>query len=141
MREVKSGGYTPEENNQLVLGIRKYYKEIGEDHVDKWKMLAHHMGGTRTNESIRKHLTNTMKGRSDTLNIINARKKEVDKETLAQRTKYLADKMAQLEQAQQHHQAQVAARQQALIEEIASTGGSAVGCTANSLAGSNSMGI
>jgi hypothetical protein len=56
VREVMSGPYTPEENTRLALGIRKYYKEVRQAHPDKCQMIAQHMGGTRTSDSIRQHL-------------------------------------------------------------------------------------
>jgi hypothetical protein len=41
IREVRSGAWTPDENNQIAEGIRKYYKEIETEHSYRWKMPSH----------------------------------------------------------------------------------------------------
>jgi hypothetical protein len=63
----------------------------------------------------------TAKGWGDALAIIDARKDEVHTQTLAQRHKFHADETARWQQAQQQHQAQVAARQPPTMMEQAAS--------------------
>jgi hypothetical protein len=133
VREVKSGPFTSDETPKLVEAIRTYYKEIDEDARNKWVLLANYMN--RTNDSVRHHMTRG-KGNCDyMMQLVDARKKEAQDAADAQRAKYLADQLSQLQQAQQHHHAQVAARQPGMMEQIASAAGSAVGSAVNSLIG------
>jgi hypothetical protein len=129
VREVKTGTFTKDENPKLVEAIRMYYKEIDEDSPRKWSLLANFMN--RTNDSVRHHITRVKGNHQYMMKLVDARKKEVQDAADAQRAKYLADQMIQLQQAQQQHQAQVAARQPRMMEQIASAAGSAV----NSLIG------
>jgi len=106
-----------------------YYKEIDEDSPRKWSLLANFMN--RTNDSVRHHITRVKGNHQYMMKLVDASKKEVQDAADAQRAKYLADQLSQLQQEQQQHHTQVAARQPGMMEQIASAAGSAV----NSLIG------
>jgi hypothetical protein len=94
VREVKTGPFTNDETPKLVEAIRMYYKEIDNDARNKWVLLANHMN--RTSDSVRHHMTRG-KGNHDYMKLVNARKKEVQDAADAQRAKYLADQLIQLQ--------------------------------------------